>query len=150
MIGACRTPSTWASGTVLAACPPFGIHWMAPPGLRVCSHSKANRFVRYIIVHCVGAAVQAPSRPLVTVSSALPLPHLLRQPRPCASMAAAVGSGPTQSDGLCAPWTFPKVWPPAIRATVSSSFMAMRPKLSRICTAAASGSGLPPGPSGFT
>ena len=78
MIGAWRLPSTWASGTVFAACPSFGIHWMAPAGLRVCSHSKANRFVRYIIVHCVGAAVQAPSRPLVTVSSALPLPHLLR------------------------------------------------------------------------
>jgi hypothetical protein len=40
--------------------------------------------------------------------------------------------------------------PPAIRATVSSSFMAMRPKATRICSAEASGSGLPPGPSGLT
>ena len=31
-------------------------------------------------VNLSGAAVHAPSRPLVTVSSALPLPHWLRQP----------------------------------------------------------------------
>ena len=31
-----------------------------------------------------------------------------------------------------APWVLPKVWPPAISATVSSSFMAMRPKVSRM------------------
>ena len=35
-------------------------------------------------------------------------------------------------------------------ATVSSSFIAMRPKVSRMSLAAASGSGLPLGPSGFT
>jgi hypothetical protein len=31
-----------------------------------------------------------------------------------------------------APWVLPKVWPPAMSATVSSSFIAMRPKVSRI------------------
>src|SRR5258708_18362631 len=36
----------------------------------------------------------------------------------------------------------------AIRATVSSSFIAIRRKVSRISTAAASGSGLPLGPCG--
>jgi hypothetical protein len=35
-------------------------------------------------------------------------------------------------------------------ATVSSSFMAMRAKVSRMSRAAASGSGVPFGPSGFT
>ena len=45
----------------------------------------------------LGVAVQAPSSPLVIVSSALPLPHLFFQPRPCSSIAAAAGSGPTQS-----------------------------------------------------
>ena len=43
-----------------------------------------------------------------------------------------------------------EVWPPAISATVSSSFIAMRAKVSRMSLAAASGSGLPFGPSGFT
>ena len=64
-------------------------------------------------------------------------------------MPAASGSGPT-SAASPAPWVLPKVWPPAISATVSSSFMAMRAKVSRMSLAAASGSGLPLGPSGFT
>jgi hypothetical protein len=42
-----------------------------------------------------GALVQAPSRPLVMVSSALPLPNLFFQPRPCSSSGAPSGSGPT-------------------------------------------------------
>jgi hypothetical protein len=49
-----------------------------------------------------------------------------------------------------APWVLPKVWPPAMSATVSSSFIAMRAKVSRMSRAAAIGSGLPFGPSGFT
>ena len=40
--------------------------------------------------------------------------------------------------------------PPAMSATVSSSFIAMRPNVSRMSSAAAIGSGLPLGPSGFT
>jgi hypothetical protein len=42
------------------------------------------------------------------------------------------------------------VVPPAISATVSSSFMAMRLNVSRMSLAAATGSGFPLGPSGFT
>ena len=49
-----------------------------------------------------------------------------------------------------APCVLPKVWPPAISATVSSSFIAMRAKVSRMSRAEASGSGLPFGPSGLT
>ena len=49
-----------------------------------------------------------------------------------------------------APWVLPKVCPPAMSATVSSSFMAMRANVSRMSRAAATGSGLPFGPSGFT
>src|SRR5215472_11045306 len=59
------------------------------------------------------------------------------------------GAGPT-SDGSPAPWVLPKLWPPAISATVSSSFMAMRKNVSRISFAAATGSGLPLGPCGLT
>ena len=49
-----------------------------------------------------------------------------------------------------APCVLPNVCPPAISATVSSSFIAMRRKVSRMSRAAATGSGLPFGPSGFT
>jgi hypothetical protein len=42
----------------------------------------------------------------------------------------------------------PTVWPPAVRATVSSSFMAMRAKVTRMSRAVLSGSGLPSTPSG--
>ena len=57
---------------------------------------------------------------------------------------------PTYSSGSAAPWVLPNVWPPAISATVSSSFIAIRPNVSRMSRAAASGSGLPFGPSGLT
>ena len=36
-----------------------------------------------------------------------------------------------------APWVLPKLWPPTISAAVSSSFIAIRPNVSRISTAAA-------------
>src|SRR3954451_15488073 len=63
-------------------------------------------------------------------------------------MAAPSGSAPT-SDGSPAPWVLPKEWPPAISATVSSSFIAIRKNVSRMSLAAAIGSGLPFGPSGM-
>ena len=63
---------------------------------------------------------------------------------------AAAGSGPTQSAGLAAPWALPNVCPPAMRATVSSSFIAMRAKVSRMSRPEATALGTPFGPSGFT
>ena len=39
MIGACRCAGSCASGTVLAAAASFGVHWKAPAGLLVSSHS---------------------------------------------------------------------------------------------------------------
>src|SRR5262249_19193428 len=150
MIGACRFDASCASGTWFAACPFAGTHWVAPAGLLVCTHSKAKRLLRYSEVHLTGLDDHAPSKPLVTVSPALPRPHLFCQPNPCSSTLAAAGSGPTHLDGSCAPCALPKVWPPAMSATVSSSFIAMRPKVSRMSLPAASGSGLPFGPSGFT
>ncbi len=59
------------------------------------------------------------------------------------------GSGPTRSASP-APWVLPNEWPPAISANVSSSFIAIRLNVSRMSRAAATGSGLPLGPSGFT
>lgn len=79
----------------------------------------------------------------------LPVPNVLFQPSPCSSRPAASGSGPTFDAGP-APCVLPNVWPPAISATVSSSFIAMRANVSRMSCAAATGSGLPSGPSGFT
>ena len=65
------------------------------------------------------------------------------------SIGAASGSGPT-SLGSPAPCDLPKVCPPATSATVSSSSMAMRAKVSRTSRPEATGSGLPSGPSGLT
>ena len=84
------------------------------------------------------------------VSAPLPEPWVLSQPRPWDSSDAPSGSGPTWSSAIPAPWVLPKVWPPAISATVSSSFIAIRPKVSRMKWAAATGSPLPRGPSGLT
>ena len=83
-------------------------------------------------------------------SPPVPVPKVLVQPRPCSSRLAPSGSGPTYWSPSAAPWVLPKVWPPAISATVSVSSMAMRLNVSRMSRAAASGSGVPLGPSGFT
>ncbi len=79
-----------------------------------------------------------------------PEPYFESQPIPVVSIGAASGSGPTYASGSAAPCVLPKVWPPAISATVSSSFIAIRPNVSRMSYAASSGSGLPSGPSGLT
>ncbi len=97
----------------------------------------------------VGLGFQAPSKPLVVVCTPLPLPRRLVQPKPISSMGAASGSGPTRA-GSPAPCILPKVWPPATRATVSSSFIAMRAKVSRTSWPDATGSGRPSGPCGLT
>ena len=83
-------------------------------------------------------------------SSPTPVPNVFLHPRPCSSSGAASGSRPTYAEPSAAPWVFPKVWPPAISATVSSSSIAIRAKVSRMSWAAATGSGFPFGPSGFT
>src|SRR5882724_11789363 len=147
MVGRCFFDGLYASGTVVSA--PFATHWCAPPGLFVNSHSLLKRFSKKLLLHLVGVFVQITSRPLVIVSAPLPLRNLLFHPRPCSSTGAASGSGPT-SAASPAPCVLPKVWPPAISATVSSSFIAMRRNVSRMSLAAATGSGLPFGPSGFT
>ena len=84
------------------------------------------------------------------VSPPLPLPNVLRQPRPCSSRPAPSGSAPTYRSESAAPCALPNVWPPAMSATVSSSFIAMRRNVSRMSRAAATGSGVPFGPCGLT
>ena len=68
------------------------------------------------------------------VSRPLPEPYWLFQPMPWCSTGQPSGSGPTRS-GSPAPWVLPKVWPPAMSATVSSSFIAIRAKVSRMSRA---------------
>ena len=146
MTGVCRFERSWASGTRPAPCPPAGTHWCFPAGLFESSHSKPNRLSKNWDVQRTGFADHAPSSPLV---NGQPEPALFFQPRPCCSVGAPAGSGPTFSS-LTAPWVLPKVCPPAISATVSSSSMDIRLKVSRMSRAAATGSGLAFGPSGFT
>ena len=83
------------------------------------------------------------------VSAPLPVPYVFFQPRPWCVDRATLGFR-ADAVGSPAPWALPNVCPPAMSATVSSSFIAMRRKVSRMSLAAASGSGLPFGPSGFT
>src|ERR1700687_2690684 len=101
MVGACRVEGSYASG--MAAAPPWAFHWWAPAGLFVSSHSLLNRLSKKWLLHFVGDCVQVTSGPPVIVSPPLPEPWRLIQPRPCASMGAASGSGPT-SFASPAPW----------------------------------------------
>ena len=84
------------------------------------------------------------------VYTPLPVPKVFFQPCPCSAISAAAGSLPTYIFGSAAPCDLPNACPPAINATVSSSFIAIRANVSRISFADAIGSGLPLGPSGFT
>ena len=102
-----------------------------------------------MLSHLVGVGVQAPSSPLVIVSTPLPLLNSFFHPSPICSILEPSGSGPTL-EGSPAPCVLPKVWPPAINATVSSSFIAILAKVSLMSIAEASGSGLPLGPCGLT
>ncbi len=150
MVGGRLSEPSSGSGTVPALAPSLGCHWFAPAGLWVSSHSWPKRLSKKELLQRVGVAVQVTSRPLVMASRPLPLPKEFFQPRPCSSRGAPSGSGPTYGSGLAAPWVLPKVWPPAMSATVSSSFIAIRAKVSRMSRAAAIGSGCPFGPSGLT
>ena len=149
IIGACRTDGSCASGTASEPAPSFGFHCLAPAGLSANSHSYPKSVSKKLLSQVIGVGVQAPSSPLVIVSLPLPLPKVFFQPSPWLSRSAPSGSGPTYA-AAAAPWVLPNVWPPAMSATVSSSFMAIRPNVSRMSRAAASGSGRPFGPSGLT
>ena len=147
IVGLCFLPGMCASGMISGAF--LATHCLAPAGDLTISHSYLNRCSKKSLLQRAGVVVQVTSRPLETVSLPWPLPKLLFQPRPCASSGAPSGSGPLCDSGA-APCALPKVWPPAISATISSSSIAMRPKVARMSLAAATGSPLAFGPSGFT
>src|SRR6516164_11475323 len=106
MVGTCRFDGSKASGIVAVV--PLALNCQAPAGLFVSSHSLLNRFSKKRLLHFVGVWDQMTSGPPVIASGPLPVPNLLFQPRPCSSIGAASGSGPS-SDGSPAPWVFPKV-----------------------------------------
>src|SRR5215207_5812874 len=108
-MGACLFDGSWASGTVPWASGFLGVHCFAPAGLSVSSQSYLYRLSRNPLSHFVGSLVHAPSRPLVTVSPPLPLPKLFFQPRPCCSIGAPSGSGPTYWTAGAAPCVLPNV-----------------------------------------
>src|SRR5262249_2328693 len=107
-MGACLFEGSWASGTVPCAEGSLAVHCFAPAGLSVSSQSYLYRLSRNPLSHLAGSWVHAPSSPLVNAWAPLPLPEVFLQPRPCCSMGAASGSGPTQSAGT-APWHLPTV-----------------------------------------
>ncbi len=146
--GRVSEPSS-GSGKVFAPAPSLACHWFAPDGLFTSSQSNSKRFSKNLLLHWVGVWVQVTSRPDVMVSRPLPEPCRLFQPRPWACTGQPSGSVPTRS-GSPAPWVLPKLCPPAMRATVSSSFIAIRRNVSRMSRADFSGSGSPLGPSGLT
>ena len=152
-----RSSASWAVasrrrafGAGMVASASLATHWFAPAGLCESSHSWPKRTSKKVLSHCVGVGVHVTSRPEVMASWSLPVPKDCFQPRPCSSSGAPSGSVPTYFSGSAAPWVLPKVWPPAMRATVSSSFIAIRPNVSRMSRAEESGSGVPLGPSGLT
>ena len=123
---------------------------ICPPGSSSIPQSCACRFSKNSLSHLTGLLVHAPSSPLVIESPPLPLPWLLFQPKPLLLYPGPPPvRGPTWSSGA-APCALPNVCPPAMSATVSSSSIAMRLNVWRMYCAAAHGSGLPFGPSGFT
>ena len=147
IVGKCFLEASNASGMIAA--PSFATHWFAPAGLFVSTHSLLKRILKKEWLHCLGVGVHVTSSPEVIASVPLPDLKSLFHPNPCSSRPAASGSLPTWEAGP-APCVLPNECPPAIRATVSSSFIPIRPNVSRISLAAASGSGLPFGPSGLT
>src|SRR5215831_3571245 len=101
MVGTCFFDLSKASGIEASAF--FAFHCWAPAGLLVSSHSYLNRLSKKWLLHLVGVWVQVTSGPPVIASAPLPVPNRLFQPRPCSSIGAASGAGPT-SDASPAPW----------------------------------------------
>src|SRR6516162_7284618 len=106
MVGTRRFDGSNGSGIVAFA--PFAFHCQAPAGLFVSSHSFLNRLSKKWLLHLVGVWDQMTSGPPVIASGPLPVPNRLFQPKPCCSIGAASGSGPS-SVGSPAPCVLPKV-----------------------------------------
>ena len=149
MIGLYRIDGSSTSTGLSASSIFIGSHCWAPAGDFLSSQSYLNSKSKYPLSHLVGFVVHAPSIPLETVSRPTLRVSWFIQPRPCSEISAPSGAGPRRA-ALPFPCALPTVCPPAVNATVSSSFIAIRAKVSRTCPAVLSGSGFPLMPSGFT
>src|SRR3954466_13113514 len=67
-----------SNGSGMIAGAPLAVHWCAPAGLLVSSHSKPKRFSKKLLLHWVGVLLQVTSRPLVMVCGPLPVAKVLR------------------------------------------------------------------------
>jgi hypothetical protein len=105
-----------------------------------------NRFSKKLLLHFVGVVLQVTSAAGDRVFPSLC--HSGSSSRSPSPRWAQLPLG-TDQRAVAAPWVLPKLCPPAMSATVSSSSIAMRLKVSRMSTAAATGSG-EFGPFGFT
>jgi hypothetical protein len=99
IVGAWRFDLSCASGIAPAPAPFLGCHWCAPAGLLVSSHSKPNRFSKKLLLHFVGVVVQVTSRPLVMASRPLPLPKLALPAQALRLDAGRFRLGPTATRG---------------------------------------------------
>ena len=127
IIGACRFDGSCASGTVSSAAPVRRAStagrrpgsWSAPTRSR--TGSRRSRCPTWSgrgpgALEAAGDRVVA----LAGAERVLPAEALLLDRRAFGLAARRARSA------SAAPWALPKVWPPAISATVSSSFIAMR------------------------
>mmetsp|Transcript_101362 Transcript_101362/g.282120 ORF Transcript_101362/g.282120 Transcript_101362/m.282120 type:complete len:215 (+) Transcript_101362:270-914(+) len=114
---------------------PLTLHCQWPPGPMCFSQVLFTRTLKNSLSHLVGLVVQGPSKPAVKVSAPLPVPHWPGH----GSVTFSSGDGPGPNGH--APCDLPNACPPPMRATVSLSFMPMRPKASRMSTELLAGSG---------
>mmetsp|Transcript_97870 Transcript_97870/g.310408 ORF Transcript_97870/g.310408 Transcript_97870/m.310408 type:complete len:236 (+) Transcript_97870:165-872(+) len=133
----CRRATSLVSRMMPASSPlaPATLHCQWPPGPRCFSQVLLRRNLKNSLSQLVGLVDHGPSKPLVKVSLPLPLPHMPGQ----GFVGSSSGGGPAPRGH--APCVLPKAWPPPMSATVSESFMPMRPKASRMSPALPAGLG---------
>src|SRR5262245_9645689 len=99
MVGFVSGAPGCTGGTMNPSLTSRGCHCLAPAGDSTTSHSWAKIVSRYLLSHCVGVGVHAPSRPDVMVYSPNPVSFELAQPKPNALSSDASGSKPTPDSG---------------------------------------------------
>jgi len=136
-----RFDGSWASGTVPAPVPPFGFHWCAPAGLFVSFPFVAEQVPEEVVAPLRWRAGPGDFEPLLIVSP----------PCLCQSGSSSRGLAPrcrqlpvrTHQCRIAGTVGLAEGVTASDESNVSSSFIAMRAKVSRISRAAAIGSGLP-------
>ena len=81
MDGACFFEGSCASGTVPLPAPFFGVHWFAPAGLFVSSHSYLNRLLKKWLLHFVGVCGPCDFKAAADGVSAKPFAKFILPPK---------------------------------------------------------------------